>query len=238
MRHLATITPGLCLLLLACSSRRESGEASYPTAASPATSHATSTRSDAQPGAPAAPTAAPPCLEPITVGRTGSILSEHRGQGVQVDDFATRYRADDIDPDRYRPVAAVQRYQIGSTPLLWYVEDKSEVVVNAAVLSDLNVAEVTSMHAGEAVTIGSLTELGRGKIDGRELAKFLIHSRTIGTYVHIGAELCLEQEERSGGSYHAVIAGEHTFFTNEENRRDVRFELLVDQQGAIEVRVP
>jgi hypothetical protein len=167
--------------------------------------------------------APPECLETLQTG-SNSVLDEHRGKGVNVPDFAKQYRAASIDPDSFTPVEVVKDYQIGKTALLWFVADLSEVVVNAAVLSDLKVAEVTRLTTGTPTPIGTLGELGRGKISGREMLKFLIHARAIGTYIHIGSALCIEHEEETSAGYVARVSGTHTYFTNKENVDDVHFE--------------
>ena len=113
--------------------------------------------------------------------------------------------------------------------------DNSEVVVNAAVLSDLNVAEVTRLTEGTPTAIGTLGELGRGKISGREMLKFLIHARAIGTYIHIGADLCIAHEEETGGAYVARVSGTHTYFTSKENIDDVHFEFRMGDKGQLEI---
>lgn len=174
------------------------------------------------------------CLETLQAGRD-SVLDEHRGKGVNVPDFAKQYRAASIDPDSFTAVELVKDYQIGKTPLLWFVADLSEVVVNAAVLSDLNVAEVMRLTAGTPTSIGTLTELGRGKIAGREMLKFLIHARVIGTYVHIGSDLCIAHEGETSGGYLARVSGTHTYFTNKKNVDPVHFEFRMGDAGQLEI---
>ena len=178
----------------------------------------------------------PDCLERITVDQAHSVLSEQRRVGPPAADFQTRFRAEYLDPAAQVPVEVVRAYQIGGTPLLWFDVAKTEAVVNAAVLTDLVVADVTAIRAGEQVAIGQLSELGIGQLGGRELVKFLIAARVIATYVHIGAELCLVEEhvdEASG--YRARFTGQHTFFTSQKHVKPLAFAVAVDATGVIAV---
>lgn len=175
------------------------------------------------------------CIARLTVDGHESVLDEQRSLGPRADDFFAHYDAADIDPDTYVPVQAVAAYTIGDTPLLWFTPDKTAAVVNAAVLSKLTVADPTRMSPGETAVVGQLTELGRGKIGGRALTEFLIHSRAIVTYWHIGAELCLVEETDTGGEYRARFTGEHTYFTNEENVDEIGFIATISADGVITV---
>ena len=196
-----------------------------------------------EPSHPAAPendsdsTDTPGCLAEFEIGRHRSVLEEQRSLGGDAPDFAERYPAEYIDPDTYVPVKAVERYQIGKTPLLWFRPKKDLAVVNAAVLSDLAVADPLSMAAGESAVVGTLGELGRGKISGRALLEFLLYSRAIATYVHIGSEVCLVEEDESEGSYTASVRGEHTFFTSRENVVPFAFRFEISRDGEISVAV-
>jgi len=175
------------------------------------------------------------CLERITLDRDSSVLSEHRRVGSGADDFAERYAAEYIDPETYLPVSAVAHYTIGGSPLMWFNPARTAVVVNAAVLSELTVVEAMRMEPGTTQRVGRLTELGMGKIAGRELTKFLLDARAIATYVHLGSTLCLVEERESNGGYEARFTGEHTYFTNEKQTEPLAFSVTIDS-GVIEVR--
>ncbi len=176
------------------------------------------------------------CLERISVDKGSSVLSEQRRIGPPADDFATVYPAEYLDPDAQVPVEVTRAYQIGKTPLLWWSADKTHAVVNAAVLTDLTVADITALPAGQEVRVGQLSELGVGAIAGRELVKFLIEARAIATWVHIGAELCLVEEHDDGAAgYRARFTGEHTFFTSKKNVRPLAFAVAIDGAGVITV---
>ena len=179
----------------------------------------------------------PDCLERVTVDQARSVLSEQRRVGPPAADFQTRFRAEYLDPAVQVPVEVVRAYQIGGTPLLWFDVTKTEAVVNAAVLSDLVVADVTAIRTGEQVEIGQLGELGIGQLGGRELVKFLIAARVIATYVHIGAELCLvEEHDAQAAGYRARFTGAHTYFTSSKHTKTFAFSVAIDATGAITVR--
>jgi len=181
------------------------------------------------------PAEASECLELISIDHADSVLSEQRRVGEHVADFHDRYPAEYIDPDSFVPVEAVEGYRIGGTPLLWFNADKTAVVVNAAVLSELVVADATRMRAGDRAVVGQLTELGRGKIAGIELVKFLIRARAIATYVHMGSELCLTAESETAAGYAAHFTGEHTFFTDQKHTESFAFDVSIANDGVITV---
>lgn len=179
---------------------------------------------------------APDCVERFSLGAEGGVLAEHR-QHAAVNDFHTGFPARPIDPAAQAPVRATERFQVDGRPLLWYSADKSEVVVDAAVLSDLTVVDATNLRVGEQAKVGLLLPSAQGKLGGRELTRFLLESRAIATWVHLGADLCLRGEETTPeGAYYARFTGEHTFFTNEKNVRPLKFDVRVEPGGEILVR--
>lgn len=176
------------------------------------------------------------CLDELRLDRDRSVLAEQRSVGPRADDFAERYAAEEIDPDRYAPVKVVERYRIGDTPLLWFTPDRTRAVVDAAALSELAVADPTRMTPGDEAEVGRLTDRALGQIPDRTLVRFLLEARAIATYWHTGAELCLVSEEASGEGYRARFRGEHTYFTSTENREPLAFEVEISPDGRILVR--
>jgi len=177
----------------------------------------------------------PACLEAISVQRDDSVLDELRSLGFSAADTPTSYRAIYIDPETFIPVKSVAAYQIGATPLLWFTEDRKEAVVNAAVLSDLQFINVAQRDVSEPFALGKVSELGIGKIAGRELLKFLLFSGTIETYVHIGADLCIVSEKVDGTSYVAQVSGTHTYFTNKKHVEPLHFSFRYTNSGIMTV---
>lgn len=179
------------------------------------------------------PVPATPCLARLSIDHASSVLAEQRRVGPPAPDFPTRYRAVDLDPDVQVPVEAVRQFQIGQTPLLWFTADRTEAVVNAAVLTDLTVADLTQAAPGTRVEIGQLSELGLGHIDGRALVEFLLRARVIATYAHLGSELCLVEERNGPEGYRARFTGSHTYVTSRRHVAPLAFTVTVDADGRI-----
>ncbi len=177
----------------------------------------------------------PPCIEKITIDHSDSVLSEQRRVGPRADDFPTHFAAEVIDTTSYTPVAVVANYAIDATPLLWFTPDRSRAVVNSAYFTDLVVGDATQLKPGAPVTIGKLTTAAQGKLDNRQLARFLLAAGVIRTYWHIGAELCLVGEEVGDRGYAAAFTGVHTYFTNEENRDEFAFTLTLAEDGTLTI---
>lgn len=220
---------GLLAALVGCPASRPAPEPVTPAAsASPEAPPTTE--------APMPEDAGATCLDRFSLGADGGVLAEHR-QHAAVSDFHTSFTSAVIDPAAQRPVKLTERFQVDGRPLLWYSADQSALVVDASVFSDLLVVDATNLRIGEQVTVGLLLPAARGKIGGRELTRFLLESRAIATWVHLGAELCLRGEETTPeGVYHARYTGEHTFFTNEKNVRPLKFDVRIDPEGDIVVR--
>jgi hypothetical protein len=163
------------------------------------------------------------------------VLDEHR-RYARVDDFHQRYASALVDPEVQKPVEVVQHIQIDGRPLLWFTNDKSEVVVDSTAFSDLDVADATGIDAGQVLKIGRLTERGK-QLASRDLALFLLSSQVILTWVHIGSELCLEAEDiTEDGSRRLRFSGEHTYYTSEENVMPLAFDLVISSGGDLAVQ--
>lgn len=213
--------------------RRPSGEAAEPdptTQAKP--------EPEPEPMTPPEPASPPVCIATYSFDSHASVLAEQRSLAgaKRWDDFATRYSAAYLDPDRDHPVELVASIRIGDTPLLWFTADYAHAVVNAAVLSALKVVDATSLRVDERVEIGALTELGHGKIGGRELTEFLLKASVIQTFAHIGSTLCLLTETRDDqGGYRAEFSGEHEYFTNRRKVDEFGFVVALALDGGISV---
>ena len=64
----------------------------------------------------------------------------------------------------------------------------------------------------------------------------LIAARVIATYVHIGAELCIVDEQDGPAGYQARVTGQHTYFTNDKHVEPLAFTVTIDPAGVIAVR--
>lgn len=185
------------------------------------------------------PTEAPAreCLETFIVDSHRSVLREQRERSgaKRWDDFPKVYAAAYLDPETQQPVEIVKSIQVGKTPLLWFTPDFGDVVVNAAVLTDLALVDAPKLGDGERVEIGALTELGLGRLSGRDLLRFVIAADVVRTYWHIGSTVCLLEERDDADGYRAKLSGEHVYFTNAENRD--AFGMVVERDPAGRIAV-
>lgn len=83
--------------------------------------------------------------------------------------------------------------------------------------------------------VGRLAPDVAATADPREVLRFLLHADVVQTYWHMGADLCLEQEERGADGYRAILDGVHHYYTNTANHDPVRFTLTITPDGLVEV---
>jgi len=175
-------------------------------------------------------------LEVFSLDHGRSVLSEHRGLGCAVRDFAEAYPAEVITA-AHAPVRAVERFRVADRPLFWFRPDSSAVVVDAAHATDLSVADATRLAPdAPEVRVGHFTPDAAAALGPRELVKLLLFAEAIRTYWHTDAELRLEAERREAGAYEADFAGVHRYYTNERNEAPLAFTVRVAQDGAVTVR--
>lgn len=163
-----------------------------------------------------------------------SVLSEQRRVGKPADDFQKVFLAMKIDPQVMTHVMATVDFQLGKQPLLWFSQDKSQVVVDERWFGDLTMVNVTSLEKGKKAVVGKLKE-GARKLPPRVIAWFLMRSGVIQTYIHIESTVRLESEKVQGTGYEAVFGGKHLYFTNERNERSFSFRFIIEQDGTMSV---
>lgn len=163
-----------------------------------------------------------------------SVLSEQRRVGKPADDFQKVFPAMKIDPQVMMHVMATVDFQLGKQPLLWFSQDKSQVVVDERWFGDLAMVNVTTLGEGKKAVIGRLKEGGR-KLPPRVIAWFLMRAGILQTYIHIESTVRLESEKTEGPSYLAVFTGKHLYFTNERNERPFRFRFIIEEDGTLRV---
>lgn len=175
--------------------------------------------------------------ERITIGEGSNVLDEARASGVDAPDFFEKYAAATIDPAKAEAMAVTASYTVDGQALLWIVDDS--VVVDATVFPDgLQVVEVTTAAARKPTSLGTIAPGALEELGMASLAEFLMHARVVGTWIHIGAEMCpipVPDDARIDDAQVVAYAGTHTYFTNEENVDEVAFILRVSKHGAIEV---
>lgn len=168
------------------------------------------------------------CLDRMSPNSQTSLLHTLRNAGASIADFPKTIAARAIDPEVDTPLPAFGKGTDG-TAIFWMGSDKVPVV-DARVLGPLKTAHVTQMKAGESVQVGRIADPEATAL--AEVSKHLIHAGIILTYVHIGAELCVERESTQK---RRIISGSHTYFTQTENKDEVRFSVVLGPGGIIEV---
>lgn len=176
-----------------------------------------------------------PCVLTWTRDSGASLLAEQRASGAAGwSDFATLLRAAPID-DAHFPVAHTARFQVAGRPVVWFTPDRTAVVVDAALFGDLAVVDATSIAAGTTAAVGTVTPAARAALGDRGVVELLVEADVVRIYAHIGGELCLREETTVAGAYMARFAGEHVYFTNDENHAPLAFDVTIAADGAISV---
>jgi hypothetical protein len=158
------------------------------------------------------------CLETYHIERGRAPLGE----------APARIAAATIDPARQTPVAG---HDLDGRPALWLSPDKTQLVVDDRLFTDLAIADSTRLAAGQSAVVGK----ARAKLPGRALLRFLLEAEIIRTYWHVEATVCLERERDAGGGYEADLGGVHVYFTNQRNERRFAFTLRVSPDGEIAI---
>ena len=180
--------------------------------------------------------AAPSCLATWKRGSDASVLNEQRASGQAAwRDFATGYASAAIDPASHVAVKHTSRFQVGGQPVLWFTPDRQAAVVASSAFGDLAVVDATSIMPGAEAAVGRVTPEARAALGDRGVVELLLEADAVLIYAHIGGEVCLVEEQAADGAYRAKFTGEHVYFTNEENRDPLAFEVRIAPDGAISV---
>lgn len=104
---------------------------------------------------------------------------------------------------------------------------------------NLKPVDAIGVKKGESAVVGKVDTSLLAKMTPREIVLFLLDTEAIGTYWHIGAELCMVKEKDYSSHYVASFVAEHTFFTNEKNVEQYSFDVQIDKlTGTIAILVP
>ncbi|MEM6994508.1 MAG: hypothetical protein AAF721_28590 [Myxococcota bacterium] len=189
----------------------------------------------AEPSKPAANT--PSCATKLSLSSSTSLLEEHRGH-TRVDDFHTKIDAVPIEPG-FVPVKATAAITVARAdedhPLLYFTPDFERVVLDAALAGPMQVVEATRMSAGDEAPVGVLTAAGREALAPARWVELLLRARIIGTWVHLGAELCVAAPRVEGDRTVVDVDGTHTYVTNEDRTEPVRFSVSFGADGTVAV---
>lgn len=175
------------------------------------------------------------CIAQWSLG-SPNVLDELRKHGA-VDDFPKTYPAKVFEPPkRFEAMEALASKDVDDTPYLWRDVEENVAVVDARAFGDLTIADATRLPEGESATIGTLTTDGHKDLYPRAVLAFLLESRALATWAHIGSELCLTSERSEPGRYVAVVKGTHTYFTNEKNEDPLRFEFSIEADASMQIK--
>lgn len=168
-------------------------------------------------------------IETLKIDRSGSYFDKIQAKPGELRDWPKVFRAVTIEPQKHVVVEKTVKYRIQDRPLFWFTPDYSAVVVDQRYFSDLAAADATRVNAQEKVTLGKFLDLTFA-LPPREVVKFLLEAEIIRTYVHIEAEVRLVKEVDDGKSYASSWEGTHTYYTNERNDEDYKFDVTIDRR--------
>jgi hypothetical protein len=169
---------------------------------------------------------------PLRFRSSHSVLGEQRSRGPAWRDFATAYAAADITP-AHLPVAAVARFGVAGAPLLYFTPDATAAVVDARYLGRLAAVDATALSPGDVAVIGEVTPAGRAALAPALLAEFLMAADVVRTYAHLESEVRLEGRDDADGGWTGRVTGEHVFFTHDEHRAALAFDLVLAPDGTL-----
>lgn len=119
------------------------------------------------------------------------------------------------------PLAAFPR-------LLGIARWERRVHVESAFFSDLDRPDATRLAPGATAPIGTLKALPPG-LTWADVARFLVWSQIIRTYVHVEAWLCPGPVQDDAAVYRLELRGEHTYFTYDRNTDPLAFAVRIDK---------
>lgn len=118
-------------------------------------------------------------------------------------------------------------------------EEKTEYeerLADRTLFSALATVDATKFGDTAVQILGTVTKEGIASLGNRELLRTLIGAEIITTYWHIGAELCLFEEDNTDARYRAHIRGTHEYFTSERNVDTYTFWFEIDKESG-EMRI-
>jgi hypothetical protein len=108
----------------------------------------------------------------------------------------------------------------------------SQRPLDSAAFADLKNVDATSLRAGERVELGRVIKPAL-RDNPHALVRLLIESGQIQTFVHVESQLRFAEEQNGAERYRARLAGHHTYFTNQENRSPIRFDVELDKRSGL-----
>ncbi len=130
---------------------------------------------------------------------------------------------------QFTPLTTAEKFTIAGKPVAWVDNTGKQIIVDKNYFSDLKLIDVTKFPLDESDVVGKVdTTILTGRTP-REIAGFLIDSQILNTYWHIGADICLREEQDFGSHYIAHFDASHVYFTNERNVENYTFGVQIDK---------
>jgi hypothetical protein len=164
------------------------------------------------------------CVITIKREAASSLLQELRNLGLEAFDFPKAFPAKAPKPATDKPLNAGGVGPKGAA--VFWASSEGTPFVDAQLFGHLTVVMVPAMAPGEQAQVGRVGPHPIQEIP--QLIQQLIEADVIGTYVHLGSTLCLENIP---GGLH--IRGSHTYMTNTENIDALDFKVVVEPSGLI-----
>lgn len=148
------------------------------------------------------------CRSRFTIEHEGSPLAELRELGGWRDGAQDRFPAAVIDPKAQRPVTAAARFTLAGQPIAWFSSLLDVVVLDGAAFAPLRRADATP-GPPEPQVVGRVFPRAREALGDRAVLELLLRIEVIQSYWHVGADLCLTDEQMLAGAYRAELHGVH-----------------------------
>lgn len=184
--------------------------------------------------------------EIITQGKTCLASYAIDSQGalfLQFDEALTDKKLNRAEADSFKPpykgafkaLATAEDYRINGEAIAWADNAGKRIVINNLYFDDLQFRDATTLRP-EPLDIGKVKPTLLSIWPSRTLTSFLLETQMIDTYWHIGATVCLAEEQETSEMYTARFKASHEYFTNERNVENYNFAIRVYKKtGLIQI---
>lgn len=165
------------------------------------------------------------CLDVINTDNSGSLDSQFE---EFVNDNELKPLVVGTKKTSFVDLESVKDYTINDKTVAWVDNKNLEIVFDKTYFKELILRDATSVGNTYPGVIHTklLDEWG-----GRKIANFLLESQVINTYWHMGAVLCLAEEDDNELEYVATYQGTHEYFTNERNVEELNFKITISKEN-------
>lgn len=163
------------------------------------------------------------CIAKYTTDQSGNLFSQfspsHEIKAVHAGIFQKEFTA----------LATAGKFTIAGKPIIWVDNAGKQIIVDKNYFSDLKLVDVTKFPLDGSDVVGKVDTTIFTERTPRDIVAFLIDSQILNTYWHIGADICLTEEQDFGSAYIAHFKASHVYFTNKENVEQYTFGVQVDK---------